>query len=138
MSSRDYLFQAAKNYLNRQIEGFQDEAGEEGRSWFATIMLALLFIVALGLYAYASYLVFTCKGLQMWIRILIFISFHILPIIGPLGFIIFSYFSPICAAVVTVATQVAAQVPAVATGAITAAVTQPMVEIQPVVEVVEG
>lgn len=121
MFDLDYIFKYVEDLLSKR-EGFQDEprkaAGIFAR-WgiFGTIMIALLFLVMIGIYIGATYLLFRCKGVNIFVRILIFITFHIMPIISPLAFILFSFFSDSCAATAAGAVTAATVAPAI-TGAI--------------------
>lgn len=57
----------------------------------------IIWILSIIPFAFASYLLLNCRGInQIWLQVLILVSFQVFPLIGPLGFILFAIFSPIC------------------------------------------
>ena len=65
-------------------------------SLFSSLLMAIMAILGLLVFLYASYLTYKCTGLSVAWRWVIFLSFFIIPVIAPLAFIIYNFVSPIC------------------------------------------
>lgn len=82
--------------LSDTVEGFADTGRPSVWSTIKWLFYLIFGAASAILFVYATYLLFKCNILGEWTRAFITLAFVILPVIGPLAFILFNNYKPIC------------------------------------------
>eukprot|EP00734_Pompholyxophrys_sp_LG126_P000097 Pompholyxophrys_sp_v1_NODE_5_length_12280_cov_3.373988.p11 type:complete len:143 gc:universal NODE_5_length_12280_cov_3.373988:5646-6074(+) len=94
----------AEDVISRIQEGIpkseisEDFSQSGGSLWsnFKSVFYFLFAVVGILLFGFAMHSLFQCDTLGEWTRVIITFAFVILPILGPLAFIMFNNYKPIC------------------------------------------
>lgn len=84
-----------KSVAEEISEDFSQSGGSLWSS-FKSVFYFLFAVVGILLFGYAMHALFQCDTLGEWTRVIITFAFVILPILGPLAFILFNNYKPIC------------------------------------------